>query len=70
MTEKTVNTIAGPFDRKRYNALRLLLANSDKEGLGDDEVVMFEGNELLISFGKHLRNHLDTTFAQRNHGPL
>jgi hypothetical protein len=68
--EKTVQTIAGPFDRKRYRTLCLTLADAAKADMEDDEVVMFEGQEMLISFGKHLRNHLDRTFAQRDHGGL
>lgn len=68
--EKTVQTIAGPFDRKRYKSLCRLLADSEKEGLDKDEIVMFEGQELLISFGQQLRNYLDLTFAQRGHGGL
>lgn len=70
MTEKTVNTIAGPFDRKRYKALCDTLDDAEKQGMSRDEVTMFEGNELLISFGGHLRTFLDETFAQRNHGGL
>jgi DnaJ-class molecular chaperone len=68
--EKTVQTIAGTFDRRRYKSLCLTLANAAKEGMDRDEVIMFEGNELLISFGEHLRNSLDLTFAQRDHKGL
>ena len=70
MTEKTVNTIAGPFDRKRYKVLCDTLDDAEKQGMSSDEVTMFEGNELLISFGGYLREFLDQTFAGRNHGGL
>lgn len=68
--EKTVSTIAGPFDRLRYKSLCKLLDDSEKEGLDRESVVMFEGQELLISSGQHLRTFLDKTFASRNHGGL
>ena len=70
MTEKTVNTIAGPFDRKRYKALCDTLDQAEKDGIDRDQVIKFEGNDLLVSFGGYLREFLDSTFAQRNHAGL
>ena len=70
MTEKTVNTICGPFNRARYKLLCDTLDSAEKDGMSGGEVTMFEGNELLISFGGHLRTFLDETFAQRGHGGL
>ena len=68
--EKTVNTICGPFNRIRYDALCATLDQAEADGLGSDAVVLFEGQELLVKFGGYLRQFLDQTFAQRNHGGL
>ncbi len=68
--EKTVNTNCGPFSRARYDKLKETLANAKKEGLDRDSVVMFESQELLISYGDYLVQFLDQTFAQRGHGGL
>lgn len=68
--EKPVSTIAGAFDRNRYNALCKTLDEAAAEGMGRDEVTMFEGQELLISFGTYLREYLDSRFAGRGHGSL
>ncbi len=70
MTEKTVQTIAGPFDRKRMEALRETLAQADGEMLGREEVIKFEGNDLVISFGKYLLEYLDGEFAKKGHQGL
>lgn len=61
MTEKPVSTVAGPFDRKRLDALKEVLKDQDK-----DSVVMFEGNELLVSYGNYLAEYVSTTLGQRN----
>lgn len=65
MSEKPVNTIAGPFDRKRLNALKDVMRDQDR-----DSVVMFEGNELLVSFGQYLAEYVDGELGKRNHGGL
>lgn len=61
MTEKPVQTIAGPFDRKRLEALQQVLVDQDR-----DSTVMFEGQQLLVSFGQYLAEFVDTTLGQRN----
>ena len=61
MTEKTVNTICGPFDRKRLAALKDTI-----EGQDDDTVLLFEGQELLVKFGKYLVEFVEVTLGQRN----
>lgn len=70
MSEKTVNTVCGPFNRTRYDQLCATLDAAEKEGMDRDDVVKFEGQDLVISFGGFLRQFLDQTFAQRGHGAL
>lgn len=70
MTEKTVQTVAGPFDRKRMDALRETLAEADREGRDKGEVIKFEGNDLLISFGTYLLEYVDSQFATKGHQGL
>lgn len=61
MTEKPVNTIAGPFDRKRLDKLKETI-----EGQEPESVVQFEGQELLVKFGKYLVEFVEVTLGQRN----
>lgn len=61
MTEKPVQTIAGPFDRKRLNAIKETIKDQDR-----DSVVMFEGQELLVSFGGYLAEYVETELGKRN----
>lgn len=68
--EKPVHTIAGAFDRNRYKALKETIKEADKCGISDDEITLFEGQELVIKYGKYLLQYLDQKFAERGHGPL
>ena len=61
MTEKPVNTIAGPFDRKRLKALKEVIQDQDR-----DSTVMFEGLELLVSFGGYLAEFVEGELGKRN----
>lgn len=61
MTEKPVQTNAGPFDRKRLDALKKTIEGQDR-----DSVVMFEGNELLVSFGAYLAEFVEVELGKRN----
>ncbi|MBP53073.1 MAG: hypothetical protein CMG88_03710 [Marinobacter sp.] len=61
MTEKPVNTIAGPFDRKRLKALKEVIQDQDR-----DSTVMFEGQELLVSFGGYLAEFVEGELGKRN----
>jgi hypothetical protein len=61
MAEKPVQTIAGAFDRKRLDALKETIKDQDRES-----VVMFEGNELLVSFGTYLAEYVETELGKRN----
>ena len=70
MTEKTIQTIAGPFDRKRMDMLRETLKEADREGRDKHEVIKFEGQDLQISFGTYLLEFLDSQFATRGHQGL
>ncbi len=63
-TEKQVPTIAGFFGEARIKALRETLEQAD----GD--VTMFEGNELLVSFGKYLLEYVEGEYSRRNNGGL
>lgn len=61
MAEKPVQTIAGPFDRARLDALKATIKGEDR-----DSVVMFEGNELLVSFGGYLAEFVEMELGKRN----
>lgn len=65
MTEKPVSTIAGPFDRKRLDALKETIKDQDR-----DSTVMFEGQELLVSFGGYLAEYVEMELGKRNTGGL
>jgi len=65
MTEKPVQTIAGPFDRARLKALRDAIKDEDRE-----TVIKFEGQDLLVSFGEYLAQHIEMQLGNRNHGGL
>lgn len=61
MTEKPVQTIAGSFDRKRLESLLETIKDQDR-----DSTVMFEGQELLVSFGQYLAEYVDMELGKRN----
>lgn len=63
-TEKQVPTIAGFFGATRIESLRETLAAAD----GD--VTVFEGNELLVSFGKYLLEYVEGEYSRRNNSGL
>lgn len=65
MTEKKVQTIAGPFDRARLAQLKAVIEDQDA-----DAVVHFEGQELSVSFGRYLAEYVEMTLGQRNTGGL
>lgn len=49
-----VHTIAGPFDRKRADALAEAIKDQER-----DATVKFEGQDLLVGFGVHLFGFVD-----------
>lgn len=59
--EKPVQTIAGPFDRKRLAALKETIEGQDR-----DTVLVFEGQEVLVSFAQYLIEYVETKLGQRN----
>ncbi|MEN6333287.1 MAG: hypothetical protein ABFE01_03445 [Phycisphaerales bacterium] len=59
--EKPIQTIAGPFDRDRLAKLKETIKDQDR-----DSVVMFEGNELLVSFGQYLAEFVEIELGKRN----
>lgn len=65
MAEKPVQTVAGPFDRKRLESLQEVVKDQDRES-----VVMFEGQELLVSFGQYLVEFVELQLGKRNTGGL
>jgi hypothetical protein len=65
MAEKPVQTNCGPFDRKRLEALQTVIKDQDR-----DSVVMFEGQELLVSFGQYLAEFVGIELGKRNTGGL
>ncbi len=70
MNEKPVDTVAGPFDRRRTNSLRQTLLAAEAEGMHRDDIINFEGQALLISFGQHMLDFIDLQFAKRNNEGL
>lgn len=65
MSEKPIQTIAGPFDRARLARMKETIKDQDR-----DSVVMFEGNELLVSFGEYLAEFVEMELGKRNTGGL
>lgn len=63
--EKSVQTIAGSFNRTRLSLLQQTIKDHDKE-----DVVMFEGNELLVSFGRYLAEFVEGELGNRGHNGL
>ena len=63
--EEMISTIAGPFTRQRTEDLRKTLNTATKELRGDEEVIKFEGNDLVIKFGKYLLEFLDSVWETR-----
>lgn len=61
MSEKPVQTIAGPFDRERLQRLKDTIEGEDRE-----TVLMFEGQELLVSFGCYLAEFVEMQLGKRN----
>lgn len=61
MTEKPIQTRSGPFDRRRLKALQQTLKDQDR-----DAVVMFEGSEMLVSYGKYLAEFVEMELGKRN----
>lgn len=51
-----VETIAGPFDRERYERLRHAINTANSP------VVTFEGQDLDMHFGTYLLQYLETRF--------
>ncbi|MDY6949858.1 MAG: hypothetical protein SXG53_29645 [Pseudomonadota bacterium] len=60
-SEKPVQTIAGPFDRKRLDALKETIKDQDR-----DSTVMFEGQPLLVGFGYYLAEYVEGELGKRN----
>lgn len=61
MSEKPVQTNAGPFDRKRLALLKETIKDQDR-----DSVVMFDGQQLLVSYGQYLAEYIEIEFGKRN----
>lgn len=61
MAEKPIQTIAGAFDRQRLDKLKETIKDQDR-----DSVVMFEGQELLVSFGAYLAEYVEMELGKRN----
>ena len=51
---KRVHTIAGPFDEARLKTLTETLDQAESEGLDRKAIIKFEGQDLVIAFGRHL----------------
>lgn len=59
--EKPVQTKWGPWTRDMMNRLKEALEGEDK-----DSIIMFDGAEVLVSFGNYLVQFLESEFAKRN----
>jgi hypothetical protein len=68
MSTASTNTIAGPFDRKRLKLLNETLKQADTDGMSRDQFIKFEGQALLISFGRYLAEHVETELTKQDHG--
>lgn len=69
MTHKT-NTIAGPFDRARLKTLTDTLEAADAEGLDPRAIIKFEGQDLVLQFGRYLAEHVETELTKLEDGGL
>lgn len=63
--EKPVMTKWGPWTRDQMTRLKAALKNEDR-----DSTIMFDGNEVLVSFGTYLVEFLEGEFAKRGHAGL
>lgn len=63
--EKPVQTKWGPWTRDMMNRLKAALKDQDR-----DSTIMFEGKEVLVSFGGYLVEFLEGEFAKRGHAGL
>lgn len=70
MTDKKINTIAGQFDPARLASLRETLDKAKADGMDRDDVTMWEGQELVLSFGEYLHEYVSGEFAKRGHNGL
>ena len=61
MTEKPIQTIMGPIDRKRLAQIKAAIKDQDR-----DAVVKFEGADLVVSFASYLIEFVETRLGQRN----
>ena len=66
MSDKPVQTVCGAFDRNRLKALKKVVAEAEESGVGREEVTMFEGQELVIGYGKYLIEFVEMKLGQRN----
>lgn len=54
MNNLHVDTIFGPFDKERLEALKEVIRDQPK-----DKIVMFEGQELFVQFGVYLAEFVE-----------
>lgn len=59
--EKPVQTKWGPISRGQAESLKAALDGQDR-----DATVMWEGQEVLVSFGQYLVQFVETEFGKRN----
>lgn len=65
MSEKPVQTVNGPFDRKRLKSMKDAIKDQDR-----DTVVVWEGMELLVSYAEYMIEFVELEFGKRNTGGL
>lgn len=66
-----IDTICGTFDRKRIAELRKALETAEKvDGVDRNCTIKFKGQDLVIAFGWHLVEYVETEIAKRNTGGL
>lgn len=60
MNGHKVPTQCGLFDRERFESLRDTLRQATEvDGMSRDQVVKFEGQDLLISYGQYLAEYVE-----------
>lgn len=63
MTEQPVQTTYGEFDRERLSRLKEAIDGKDR-----DTIVVFDGSDLLVGFGKYLAEYVEMQFTARYTG--
>ncbi len=64
----TTKTLVGPFDRARLKTLTDTLASPEVAALDPHAVIKWEGQDLVIQFGRYLAEHVEAELTKQDHG--